>query len=93
MADPPEVEMIDLATRPDVGPDKDQELLEEARRQTGAASSGDVINTALQRLVIYERERRRRAYDNVQQMVAEGALDQSAVLGSCRGGPPRTRAA
>ncbi|HET6479708.1 MAG TPA: type II toxin-antitoxin system VapB family antitoxin [Actinoplanes sp.] len=66
--------MTDLADRPDVAEGVDEDLLEEARLQVGAASSQEVINMALRRLVDDKRERRLRAYDNLQRMAAEGLL-------------------
>jgi hypothetical protein len=71
--------MTDLANKPDVFEGVDEELLEEVRRLLGATSSSEVINVALRRLVDEKRERRLRAYDNLQRMVAEGLLDLEAI--------------
>jgi len=79
MTDPQETPMMDVATNPVAELKLDSALLEEARRQTGAASSNEAVNIALRRLVGQERERRLHAYDAVQQMVADGRLDLSAI--------------
>jgi hypothetical protein len=81
MVEQPEVPMTDVVTRSnvDAGPEVDPALLEEARRSTGATSSNEVINDALELVVGKARERRRHAYDEVQRMVAEEGLDFAAI--------------
>ena len=79
MADKSEEPMTDVADRTDVDEEIDQEILEEARRQVGVSSSNAAINIALRRLVEERRERRRRAYIEIQQMVADGLLDLDAI--------------
>jgi len=73
--------MTDVVTKPDadVEPELDRVLLEEARQQTGAKWPNDVLNEGLRLLVGQARERRRRAYDRVQRMVAEEGLDFAAI--------------
>ena len=71
--------MTDLAEKSDLQEGVDQELLEEARRQVGTESNAEVINMALRHLIEERRERRLRAYDNIQRMVAEGLLDLDAI--------------
>lgn len=80
--------MTDLTTNPITDPgvdDKitvqlyiDHDLLDEARRQTGMSTNA-VINFAVRTVIGQERERRLRAYDEVQQMAAEGLLDFDAI--------------
>ena len=69
----------DLATQTVTDEKIDQALLDEARRQLGGVSSSAAVGAALQHLVDQERDRRGRAYDNVQRMVAEGLLDLDAI--------------
>jgi len=63
----------------DSDPEIDQELLVEAVRQISAGSPNAAINEALRRLVEEERGKRRAAFDRIQQLVADGALDFSKL--------------
>jgi Arc/MetJ family transcription regulator len=72
--------MTEIATRTTAAePEIDEELLEEAQRQIGAASPNEAINAALLELVEDRRARRGRAYDNLQRMAEEGGLDFDAI--------------
>ena len=72
--------MTEIAIRKNAaGPEIDEELLDEAQRQIGAASPNEAINAALRELVEDRRARRGRAYDNLQRMADEGGLDFDAV--------------
>jgi Arc/MetJ family transcription regulator len=79
--------MTDVATKPEIstGPELkveltiDAEVLREAQRHVGSESIEATVNEALRRLVEQERERRLRAFDNLQRMAAEGLIDFDAI--------------
>jgi Arc/MetJ family transcription regulator len=60
-------------------PEIDEDLLEEAQRQIGAAWPNEAINAALRELVDDRRARRLRALENLQRMADEGGLDFDAI--------------
>jgi hypothetical protein len=71
--------MTDTVIKTDAEPQVDPELLEEAQRQTDAASPNEAINIALRELVEDRRARRRRALEELQRMAEEGGFDWDAI--------------
>jgi Arc/MetJ family transcription regulator len=58
--------MTPLAHKPELEEEVDQDLVEQARQQLNIDSSAGAINTALRELVEARRERRLRAFDELQ---------------------------
>jgi Arc/MetJ family transcription regulator len=79
VTDPKELPVTDLATSPDTDVEIDSELLDEAQRQLFPSSPHATINEALRRLVEEEREKRRAALEELQQMHDEGHFDYSQL--------------
>ena len=80
MTDPQEAAVTDLATSPTTEPDIDLALLAEAQRQM-AVPRNAVINEALRRLVMEEREKRRAARLRLNKMYQDGEFDFSRLDG------------
>ena len=71
--------MTQTVTRRQSEPEIDPVLLNEARQHLGEVSPNEAINAALLEFVEHWRERRGRAYDNLQRMAEEGGLDFDAI--------------
>ncbi|HKT04587.1 MAG TPA: type II toxin-antitoxin system VapB family antitoxin [Rugosimonospora sp.] len=71
--------MTETMVKKEAGTQIDEELLEEARRQLGNVSPEEAINQALHELVENRRDRRGRAYDNLQRIADQGELDFDAI--------------
>ena len=71
--------MTETVMRTETEPDIDEDLLVEAQRGLGTSSRNATLNAVLREYVEAKRERRPRAYDEVQRMAAEGAIDFSAI--------------
>ena len=71
--------VTETVVRAEAEPGIDEELLAEAQRGLGTSSRNATLNAALREYVEAKRERRRKAYDNVQRMAADGEIDFEAI--------------
>jgi len=71
--------MTETAVKPDVEPDIDRELLEEAQAELGTTSRNATINGVLRAYVEAKRDVRRQALADLRRMSDEGAFDYSAL--------------
>ena len=71
--------MIETVMEKRTEPEIDEELLAEAQAGLGTSSRNETINAALLHYVEEKRERRLRAFDNLQRMADEGRFNFDTI--------------